>query len=376
MRRLTWYIMKKMTVNFIVLFTLFFLLGALIDIVVNLDEFGKTASALSADSGIFVKIFTVIQVAVGYEGPRLFQVFAYLHGVIAIGAMCFTAANMLRSREFVAIMAAGISLQRIALPFVYVMAGISVLALFNQEFMLPKVAPLLLRDHEESGSKSVSSFSVPFTKDSKGSLLLAPSVDPSTGVITEPSFLERDSIGRMVRQIKADSANWDEESNTGWILTNGVTVEIAFDVDSGQATTFAPQPIDFYETDLSPSILMLRRYSQYIGMLGMTQLNKMIDAKGAFGDETMLLRHWYSRFASIALNLLTMIIAIPFFVTKDDVVISRQAIKSGAIGLTILFGGMVVMLMPIAGVPAMVSVFLPSIVLIPIALLRGLTIRT
>ncbi|MFT4592557.1 MAG: lipopolysaccharide export LptBFGC system permease protein LptF [Phycisphaerales bacterium] len=368
--------MKKMTVNFIVLFTLFFLLGAVIDIVVNLDEFGKTASALSADSGIFVKIFTVIQVAVGYEGPRLFQVFAYLHGVIAIGAMCFTAANMLRSREFVAIMAAGISLQRIAFPFVYVMAGISVLALLNQEFMLPKVAPLLLRDHEESGSKSVSSFSVPFTKDSKGSLLLAPSVDPSTGVVTEPSFLERDSIGRMVRQIKADSAYWDEESNAGWILTNGVAVEIAFDVDSGQATTFAPQPIDFYETDLSPSILMLRRYSQYIGMLGMTQLNKMIDARGAFGDETMLLRHWYSRFASIALNLLTMIIAIPFFVTKDDVVISRQAIKSGAIGLTILFGGMVVMLMPIAGVPAMVSVFLPSIVLIPIALLRGLTIRT
>lgn len=376
MRKLTWYIIKKMTVNFIVLFTLFFMLGAVIDIIVNLDEFSKTATELSKGSGLFVTIFTVVRVAVGYEGPRLFQIFSYLHGVIAIGAMCFTAANMLRSREFVAIMAAGISLQRIALPFVYVMVGISVLALCNQEFMLPKVAPLLLRDHDESGSESAASFSVPFTKDSNGSLLLAPSVDPSTGIITEPSFLERDNIGRMVRQIKAQSASWDATTNAGWILTNGIAVEIEFDEETGQATTFAPTKVDFYETDLSPHILMLRRYSQYIGMLGMSQLNRMLDAKGAFGDESMLLRHWYSRFATIAMNLLAMIIAIPFFVTKDDVIISRQAMKSGAIGLTILFGGMVVMLMPIAGIPAMVSVFLPSIILIPIALLRWLTIRT
>ena len=376
MRRLTWYIMKKMIVNFIVLFTLFFLLGAVIDIIVNLDEFGKTASEISADAGFFSKIFNVVQVAIGFEGPRLFQVFAYLHGVIAIGAMGFTAASMLRAREFVAIMAAGISLQRIALPFVYVMAGISALALVNQEYMLPRVAPLLLRNHDESIDNATASFSVPFTKDSNGALLLAPSIDPSTGIITEPSFLERDEIGRMVRQIKATSATWDTNTEEGWILEDGLAVDIEFDEQTGQAITFSPVKGHYYETNLSPHILTLRRYSQYVGMLGMTQLNRMLDTKGAFGDETLLLRHWYSRFSSIAMNILTLIIVIPFFVTKDTVAISRQAVKSGAITLTILFGGMVVMLMPIAGIPAIVSVFLPAIILIPIALLRGLTIRT
>jgi len=49
MRRLTIYIMKRMAVNFIVLFTLFYLLGAVIDIIVNLDEFGKTALSVSDD---------------------------------------------------------------------------------------------------------------------------------------------------------------------------------------------------------------------------------------------------------------------------------------------------------------------------------------
>ena len=138
MKLLTFHIMKRMTINFIVLFTLFFLLGAVIDIIINLDEFDKIANSLSKDGGFFAKIFALIQVGVGFEGPRLFQVYGYLHGVIAVGAMAFTAANMLRSKEFVALMAAGISLRSIAMPFLIVMGGISVVALLNQEYMLPR----------------------------------------------------------------------------------------------------------------------------------------------------------------------------------------------------------------------------------------------
>ncbi len=375
MSKLTLYIMKKMAINFVVLFTLFFLLGAAIDIIVNLDEFGKIAVTLSGDGGYLERFYSILSVAIGFEGPRLFQVFAYLHGVIAIGAMCFTAANMLRSQEFVAIMAAGISLRKLALPFLYVMAWISVLALLNQEYMLPKIAPLLLRDHGESGRNSAGSFSVPFTPDHNGSLLLAPSLDPATGVITEPSFLERDEKGRMVRQIQASSARWDVATNSGWILEDGIAVQISIDETSGQTTILAPVSVEFYETELSPYILTLHRYGQYIGMLGMSQLNNMLESAGSF-DEPMLRRHWFARFASIAMNLLAMVIVIPCFVTKDPVVLSKQAVKGGAITLTILFGGMIVMLMPLAGIPSMVSVFLPAIVLIPIALLRSVTIRT
>jgi len=369
------YIMKKMVFNFVVLFTLFFLLGAVIDIIVNLDEFNKIAKLLAKDGNIPTRLFVLGRVVIGFEGPRLFQVFAYLHGVIAIGAMGFTAATMLRSREFVAIMAAGISLRRIAIPFLYVMAGISVLALLNQEYMLPKVAPLLLRNHEESGGKTVGSFSIPFTPDQNGALLLSPSLDPETGVMTEPSFLERDEKGRMIRQIRALRAKWDDVTNAGWILEEGRAVQITFDEATGQAATSLPKNAAYYETELSPYILTLHRYGQYVGMLSITQLNNMLDAADAF-DQPMLRRHWYSRFASIALNILAMMIMIPFFVTKDAVLVSRQAVKSGAIAMTILFGGMVVMLMPIEGIPAMVSVFLPAIVLIPIALFRWVTIRT
>ena len=76
MKLLTLYIMKRMTRNFIILFTLFFLLGAVIDIIINLDEFDKIASNITGEGSFFTRIIAIIQVGIGFEGPRLFQVYA------------------------------------------------------------------------------------------------------------------------------------------------------------------------------------------------------------------------------------------------------------------------------------------------------------
>ena len=122
-------------------------------------------------------------------------------------------------------------------------------------------------------------------------------------------------------------------------------------------------------------MLTLHRYGQYVDMLSISQLNNMLNSAGAF-DAQMLRRHWYSRFASLAINLLVMVIVIPLFVTRDPVIVSKQARKCGAITLAILFGSPAIMLMPIAGVPAMGSVFLPAIVLLPVGLLRIIAQRT
>jgi lipopolysaccharide export LptBFGC system permease protein LptF len=375
MNRLSMHIMKRMIVNFIVLFMLFYLLGAVIDIIVNLDEFDKFAAKMSEDSGVLTRIYTIIRIIIGFECPRLFQVFAYLHGVIAVGAMAFTAASMSKSREFVAIMAVGVSLRRVALPYLLVMAGISGVALLNQDYMLPRVAPLLLRDRAQLGDRSVGSFPVPFTPDQQGSLLFAPSLDPETGILSEPSILLRDEKGRMIKQIRATSAIWNSETNDGWFLIDGLSVDISYDEETSQAAIMAPVAIDYYATELSPHILTIHRFGQYIGMLGMSQLNSMLEVAGAF-DAPMLRRHLYSRFASITLNLLAMVIVIPFFVTRETINFSRQAILCGVTAMTILFGGTVLMLMPMEGIPAIVSVFLPSIVLLPVALMRIVSIRT
>ena len=364
-----------MVLNFTILFVLFYVLGAVIDIIVNLDEFDKAARLLANSDGVVDRISSLFSVAFKFEGPRFFQVFAYLHGVIAIGAMAFTASTMWKSREFVAMMAAGISLRLVAAPFILISLFVSFLALANQEYILPEVAPALLREHHESSKESASSFAIPFTPDKNGTLLIAPSFHPSSGELDQPTFLIRDARGRMVRQVKATNALWDGQSNSGWILQDGRAIVIQFDEDTEYAEISSPEPIDFYETDLSPHILTLHRYGQFVSMLSMSQLNSMLDSAGTF-DKPLLKRHWYARFATIILNAMAMIIVIPLFVTRDDVVLSKQAVYCGGISIFVLFGGVVFMLMPIGGLPSMVSVFLPAIVLLPVALIRLLTIRT
>ena len=375
MNKLTKSIVTRMTVNFVILFTLIFVLGSMIDLIVNLEEFDKAAARLSDGGGLFLKLYAIIRVSIGFEGPRVFEVYAYFHGLIAIGAMGFTAAQMWKSSEYIAMMAAGISLRRVATPFVLVACCISGVALLNQEFMLPKVAPLLLRSHGDVGSDSVEAFAVPFTPDRNNTLLIASSLDPATGVLLNPTFLIRNDTGQMIQRVYATSATWDKTSGS-WFLENGKSSHITTDDEvSRRVTSYAPEDVASFETDLSPHLLTLHRYGQYLGLLGISQLNQMLETVGAF-DSALLTRHWFSRFSTIVLNVLVMLIVIPFFVTKDQISIVRQSVRCATVSISILFGGSFLMLMSMPGIPAIVSVFLPAILLFPFAFVRMSTMKT
>jgi len=375
MGKITRSIVTRMTFNFVTLFVLIFVLGSMIDLIVNLEEFDKAAIQMTEGGGFFSKIYTILYVAFGFEGPRVFQVYAYFHGLIAIGAMGFTAAQMWKSREFVAMMAAGVSLRRVATPFIVVAFCISGVALLNQEFMLPKVAPLLLRSHSDVGSDSVQAFPVPFTPDRNNTLLIASSLDPASGNLYYPTFLIRDIDGQMIQRIYAPSATWDK-ANGRWLLENGKSSQIMTeDAASNSVTSYLPEDVEFFETDLSPHLLTLHQYGHYLGLLGISQLNQMLETVGTF-DIGLLTRHWYARFSTIAMNILAMLIVIPLFVTKEQISIVRQSVRCAGISITILFGGSFIMLMALPGIPAIVSVFLPAILLLPFALVRMAAMRT
>ncbi len=374
MSKLTKSIVTRMTVNFVILFVLLFVLGSMIDLIVNLEEFDKAAVTMAEGGGIFARIYAIINVAFGFEGPRVFQVYAYFHGLIAIGAMGFTAAQMWKSSEFVAMMAAGISLRRVATPFVAVACSISGVALLNQEFMLPNVAPLLLRSHSDVGNDSVQAFPVPFTPDRNKTLLIASSLDPATGNLSYPTFLIRNENGQMIQRVYANNATWDG-INVGWLLEGGKSSQITTGDEVNRVTAYAPEDVEFFETDLSPHLLTLHRYGQYLGLLGISQLNQMLNTVGTF-DIELLKRHWYARFSTIAMNIFAMLIVIPLFVTKEQISIVRQSVRCAAISITILFGGSFIMLMAMPGIPAIASVFSPAILLFPLALARMAAMKT
>ena len=190
------YILTRFLSNFVILFGLLYVFAVAIDLILNLDKFVKIAREAGGEDAGFVSSFlALVRLVLDFQTPKIFQFYSYLHGLVAIGAMGFTLAQMHRFKELVAVLASGVSLQRIAMPFIAGTFAISLVQLINQEFLLPRVAPLLLRDHAAIGKSGLDDFEIQFTSDRQGNLLQAPRFDPRSNTLTAPPTSMRD--GRM-----------------------------------------------------------------------------------------------------------------------------------------------------------------------------------
>jgi lipopolysaccharide export LptBFGC system permease protein LptF len=364
------YIVARFLGNFMLLFLLLFLFAGGIDIILNLDEFVRAGNEQAGEDGSLLKrIVAVVGLMIDFQGPRLFLFYAYMHGMVAVGAMGFTLAQMYRHKELVAILASGVSLHRLAMPFLAATCATSVVQLLNQEFVLYRVAPLVLRRHAAIGQESISGFPVSFVHDGQGMLLQAASFDPGPRKLGWPTFLERDDIGRTIRHISAESALWNTDRR-GWDLAEGRVYMLGDTSGSGNAlngdAATSWRPIDFIASTLSPRALTIKRYSQFATMLSLRQIEEMLKSPRVV-DTDALLRYRYARFSSILVNLLVMALALPFFLLREPANLMRQSALCAGTALPTLFGSTVGMMVQIPGFKPAFSVFLPVIVLIPVA---------
>jgi lipopolysaccharide export LptBFGC system permease protein LptF len=371
MTRLDRYIAGRVLLNFVLLFAALYLFAATVDIILNLDEFMKLAEADVGKDAIWIRRLGVAMLyAANYHLPQLFQFYAWLYGLVLVGAAAFTLAQMSRYRELVAVMAIGMSLRRVAMPFLAVGLALGGLQILNQEIMLPRLAPLLLRTHQHAKQGSVDAFPVKFTDDANGTLLQAASFDPGTETLTRPTLIERDATGRTTRRWWAATATWNAQAE-GWDLVEGRTVEITPD---GRGST-ASKPATLVTTDLSPMRLTMRRYGQVASMLSLSQINKMLQWPDARESEA-LRRSAVSRFAIVALNLLILAIGLPFFLDRLPGSLFTRAVRCAAIVLPLYFTAAGMMLVPLGFVGPLVGVLLPVLLLIPVAMMRVGLIRT
>ncbi|MDG2291930.1 MAG: LptF/LptG family permease [Phycisphaerales bacterium] len=374
MRIIDRYIMKRMVVNFILLFLLLYLFATTIDIILNLEQFDDVArSRLGDDAGFLKRMFVSLGLALNFHGPQFFQFYAYLHGLVAIGALGFTLSQMSRHRELVAMIASGVSLHRASFPVLWVVAGLGVLQLVNQEFIMPRMAPLLLRTHEQIGMASTSSFPIAFTLDSSGALLQSPGFDPVTGVLEAPSIIVRDDRGRTVQRLRASEGVWDQDQGC-WLLADGVRVDVVHSGEQGTAA-MRPQPVDRFTTDLSPNLLTIRRFGQFTGMLSSSQIGDMLESPDVREADT-LLRSRYSRWATVLVNVLIVMIALPFFMHREPVKLIMRTFACILLVVPLYLIVGTFMLIPLPGISPALGAFLPVIVLLPIAMARFGWIRT
>jgi len=233
--------------NFVLIFSVMFLFGVSIQTILNLDSYTNAARA-AVEAGRFGSMWIALPVAlVASNAP--------------VAAAGFTLVQMVRTRELVAMLAAGISLWRVALSIGMVAVLLNLLQLVNGEVLLPRLATRLARDESAILQESAGTFAVKLIQDGQGKLLLAETFDPLADVATGLLVIERSEAGAAVRRIEAARASGDDERN-GWALEQGFVTGRSSpgSGDGREARVDRSEPIDFVATDISPDAIRARYF--------------------------------------------------------------------------------------------------------------------
>ncbi|MBI1190018.1 MAG: LptF/LptG family permease [Tepidisphaera sp.] len=374
------YIARQFLVNILTLFAILFAIIIAVDFSLNFDEFSEKAPRLLADwhwsENGATRLLAAVALVLDLWWPRLFQLFNYMVGLMMVGGMGFTCAQMVKHREFVAILAGGVSLHRIARPLVIVGIIMTVLQVANTEYMLPRLAPLLMRDKKQAGERSLGVQSLPLIVDASGRLWYARRFDASTGDLQGLWIWERDENGLLTRRITADGAHFEAGA---WVLQHGVA-----DLRRGsndQIETMAPQAVQRIETDLDPTALRIKRfqgYSQNLSTSQVTELMRRLEKQPQPSENQLdsLARIRFGRIAGAACNVLTLLICMPFFVRREPGNMVAKSLMAAPVALGSLVGGLLVTTAALPGLPPELGVFVPVMVLLPLSIAAVTSIRS
>lgn len=399
------HVVARFLSNFIMLFALLFVFAISVDVIVQADTFLEAATAAVEEGRASNRVTAVIAIVLDFHGPRVFQFYQYMLGLVSIGAMGFTFAQMHRFRELTAVMAAGVSLRRLAGAVLVAAAGLNVLQALNQELVLPRLAPLLVRDHKDLRHQGSSRFPITLTRDGDRNLLQAAAFDPLTGQIEDLLVIERSETGAATRRITADRAVHDPVRK-GWTLEGGRAIsalrarkgtggtdgtgaggapggsaeESGRSGDAGDSAgidfgdTNFMKPISFIESTLTPQALVVKRFRLYAQMLDLAQV-RLLQREGGADDATVT-RLTLSRFAGPIANLLVLAVAVPFFLLREPRSLLVQSVKASAITVPAMLSALVFLTVPFEGIPPAASVATPIACLLPFAAWRLAYLRT
>lgn len=365
------YIARQFLVNTLALFVILCGFVVVIDVIMNMDRFLRLAERVGGTeedpaTGLR-RVLVAAMLIADLWWPKLLQLYNFLLGMVLVAAMGFTGAQLTRQREFIAMMAAGISLQRVMRPMLVVAVVLTGLQMLNQELVIPRIAPLLVRDHNDAGRHSLGVSAVALTDDGQGRLFRARAFDADTGEVEGVFIMERDDQQRAVRAIRADRGVYRDG---GWDLENG------FAEPRGRSPAGGPTPVDRVESSLDPDRLRMQRFESYKHALSFRQVGQML-ARDTLADtaqrETLQRIRW-GRFAMMISGLLALVIAMPFYIQRVPTNMVVQSLKCAPIAIAALIGGILGASAAIPGIPAALGVFLPVMILsvVAVAQISGL----
>src|SRR3954466_14310691 len=130
---------------YVICFTALVGLYIVIDAFSNFDEFSKRTDGAVEMFSIMGRFYLI----------HMSQFYDRLCGVISMMAAIFTVTWMQRNNELLAMLAAGVSTQRVIRPVLISAILVSSLAVVNQEFIMPEIAEELQKSHDDDGQRTV-----------------------------------------------------------------------------------------------------------------------------------------------------------------------------------------------------------------------------
>ncbi len=374
------YIARQYLINVVALIVILFSFVVTIDAALQFDRLMRVAEGFLRSSNgdpepstvrrFLVTVFLVADL----WWPRLLQLFNYTLGLVMVGGMGFTFSQLVRGRELVAVLASGQPLRRVARPVLIVSLGLTGLQVLNQEVVIPRIAPLLTRDHGDAGKRSLAASRVHLCPDSQNRLWYASSFDPETRTMRDVTIWERDRSGLAERVITAPSASWRAG---GWDLEGGQAERRRppEQIEGGRLPP--PETVERVETDLDPTSLTMRRFESFRQSLSWTQLARLLSRPDLSEQRREpLQRIAWGRVSIMVSNLLGLIIAMPFFLRREPCSMVVQSLKGAPVAIGALMGGVLGASTVIPGVPVPLGVFIPVLVLAPIAVAAATSVKT
>ncbi len=302
MKILDKYVAKNFLIGYAIAFSVLVGLRIIIELFVNLDEFTE-----HADIGSFAVIKNVLT----FYGIRVSLYFRDFAGMITVVAATFSFGKMVRSRELVAVMASGVSLKRVVVPIIVLALIATGILVIDQEFIIPPLANKLVRSEDDIAGDE--SYDVRFISDANSALLFSQKYEVKSQTLYSPTVLprkptQRPAIWEVTGWISAEKAVYDDKAKR-WDLIDGFFSE--------RGSQSAPVPVKYYQTDITPSDIPIRREAANKSLLSFWQLRTLAEQGKKLKDQAQLYAQMHSHITDPVINLVMLMVSLPILICRD-----------------------------------------------------------
>ncbi len=275
------------------------------DIIANLDDFTRDKVLGPRE---------VLRNMLDYYGSNVPLYYQQLGGITLALAAAFTFAMLLRNNELTPLIAAGMPLQRLALPVLLWSVPLTAAWMANSELVVPRYATLIVRQRNDLSDSRTTP--VKCVRDDRNTILTADELHLQDGWMKGVFLIEPPDAKGARTLVRADIARWDPERRT-WLLERGARQEFVGGTDTsdlGESVRWAP--LDEYPYTLTPGEILLRQSSQWTDLMSMAQMGALMRSHN-LPNLGAVVRARDVRFAQPLLAWIMLLLAVPFFLTRE-----------------------------------------------------------